>query len=454
MSEFNSEHAGYRWEMTFLNSDPKIAEFPAEPGWELCTDKAFAAQTPEAFAQWEECVENVSKTQTPAAEKQIDFGSELSDPEADKQMEPIGEPSEQGIVAAMQANRPKRRARREKTHYEDMSPFRKAAHVTAIGAAITSMAAPCSGDVSSPQLYSPPSVQYTDPKADTCPPGTTIGAFNVNGFGNNMIGVYSARQEQRFLPEQKDICFAGLVFGTDLDAPGNASVLHNYIEKNGLKKVIIFAFSLGGIATIDMLNEYHKQHPDSSVDFSVVFVSAPAEYNDLWDDQKSAVRAFSVGSLDTESVKLITYLSIVGQGDKNPISKQVTEDTNTAAANTPPRLLWEEALRILLGMSKSDMNVAAFGVYDNNDRVVKMPQAIQSTIDRSGLSFLQIISMQHTDHRMNNHAAAWWPANNDDYRGPFTTVIEASREEFRRRENVRILAQCAVRGKVLARVAC
>lgn len=451
MSEFGAEQAGLAWEMTFINSDPVFAQMPPGPDWELCTDAEFAPHIPDAFAQWKNIPSDSSKEEGTLDKKTLSFTGESTAPETDEQTENIVELSEEDVMRIMRTSRPKRRA---KTRYEDMSPFRKAAHVTAIGTAITVMAAPCVADVSTPQLYSPPSMQYADPKADSCPPGTTIGAFNVNGFGDNMIGVYSARQEQGFLANQKDVCFAGLIFGTDLDTPGNASVLYDYIEKNKLKKVIIFAFSFGGMATIDMLNEYKRQHPDSDVEFSIVFVSAPAEFDDLKDDQKGAVLAFSVGSLDTESVKVITYLSIIQQGDKDPMSKQVKDDTDVAAKNTPPRLIWQEALRILLGMSKSDMNVAAFAVFDLDDQVVKMPKAIQSTVERSGLSFIQIVPMKHTNHRMNNHAAAWWWENNDDYRGPFTTVIEASRKEFQRKENIRILAQCAARGRVVLNIAC
>jgi len=457
MSEFCPEQTDYAWEMTFLNSDPAIAELPPEPGWELCTDVEFASRMPEAFAQWEEHAENtrtkpdnyVKIGNAPGEEQTSSVASDT-----DNQADLIDELNEDDIVIAMQASRPNRRARRPKKRYEDMSPVRKAVHVAAIGTVVSTMVSPCVADVSTPELYSPPSVQYVDPNAKSCPPGTTIGGLNVNGFGDNMVGVFAARQEQGFLPEQKDICFAGLVFGTDFDTPGNASAMHEYIEKNKLKKVIIFAFSFGGMATIDMLNEYHQQHPDSDVEFSIVFVSAPADFDDLQDDQKGAVLAFSVGSLDTESVKWITYLSIIKQGDKDPMSKQVNDDTKVAAKDTPPRLIWQESLRILLGMSKSDMKVAAFGVFDYADQVVKMPQAIQSTIDRSGLSFIQVVSMTHKNKRMNNHAAAWWWEYNDDYKGPFTTVIEASRKEFERVDNDRSLALCTAMGKVFIRLAC
>ena len=461
MNEFHAEQEPSPWEAAVINPNPAIGQTPPAPGWELFSQERLAAEAPELLARWEENVERnfyapdgLITDEVETTSQHTDTTVEAPEGEDRRELPPAERIAAIGQIAIASPGQPNIGKHRAKKRYEDMSTLRKITHVVGIGTAITVMAIPCAGDTSSPELYSPPSFQYADIDAKSCPPGTTIGAFNVNGFGDNMIGVYSARQEQGFLPEQKDVCFAGLIFGTDLDAPGNASALHEYIDKNKLKKVIIFAFSFGGMATIDMLNEYHRQHPESDVDFSVVFVSAPADYDDLQDDQKSAVQAFSVGALDAGSVKLITYLSIVQQGDKNPISQQVTDDTNVAAANTPPRLIWEESLRILLGMSKSDMDVAAFAVFDYNDKVVKMPQAIQTIVDRSGLSFIQIVPMEHTDHRMNNHAAAWWPANNDDYRGPFTTVIEASRNEFKRKEAMRILAQCAVHGKVLVRVAC
>ena len=335
-----------------------------------------------------------------------------------------------------------------------MSTARKIAHKVRIGSLITAMVLPCTADVSSPQIYAPPSIQYADPAADRCPSDTTLGAFNLAGIGDNMIGVYSARQEAHFLSDQKDVCFAGLVYGTDLDNFGNTSILHDYVEKNNLKHVIIFAFSFGGIAAIDMLNEYHRQYPNSKVEFSVVFVSSPAEFDDLQPAQQNAVRALSIGSLDKASVKAITFLSIVKNGDKNPLSKQVNDDADVAANNTPARLLWEETLRLLLGMSKSDMDIATSVVYDVNDEIVNMPRAVKSIVQHTGIEYLRVVPMTHSDHLMNNHAAAWWIANNKDYREPFLAVINASRKEFERRDAIRYLAQCAVRGKVILRLAC
>ena len=451
MTEYNPEQNITAWETTSFSSSV-FSHTTQPPNWELCTAAELVEHAPDLYKQLQEPVSQKTTTQDDVVPIAPTIPSEAETPNSAIVEAPVI--AGNSLVDTASPKSHSRKGRREKTRYKDMSTPRKIAHNARIGSLITALILPCTADVSTPQLYSPPSLQYADEYATSCPTGTTIGALNMSGVGNNMIGTYSARQEANFLSDQKDICFAGLVYGTDLDNFGNVNVFHNFIEKNNLKRVIIFAFSFGGIATIDMLNEYQKQYPNSGVDIAVVFVSSPAEFDDLQPAQQSATKALSIAPLDTASVKTITYLSIVKNGDKDLLSEKVNHDADVAASNTPPRLLWEEMLRLIIGMSKSDMDIATFAVYDVNDEIINMRQAVESVPKHSGVQYLKIVPMTHSDHLMNNHAAAWWIANNKDYRKPFLTVIDASRKEFERKEYIRNLAQCAVHGRVILRLAC
>lgn len=455
-------HEAAWWEeLAVTNPNPAIGETPPLPGWELCTRETLQASQPDLLVQWEESTER--RYHTPDESITEEIAAEKTDPTSNNSFEKTDLCSdedalaaetvdERGIAAAVQVAA--RRKGRRKKRYEDMSRGRKAVHIAGLATSVTLMVAPCTADTSTPEQYTPPYLAYTDKNTTQCKPGTALGGLNVNGVGNNKISLYSAQQEEKIMPEQKDVCFAALIYGTDYDVPGNTSVLHEFVEKNKLDKVIIFAFSFGGMATIDMLNEYHRQYPESTTQFAIVYISAPGEFNDLQPDQKTAVRALSLTPLDAASMKWLTYFSIVGQGDKNPLGEDVTNDTEVAASDTPARLLWGQMIRLLFGMAESDMKVTTSMVYDPNDKVVVMQRAINTIVERSGLSFFQVVPMTHTDHRMNNHAAAWWQANNNDYRGPLLFVIEANKREFVRKETAQILAQCVTRGKVILRLAC
>jgi len=452
MSKNTPEREVHLWEATSFTSNFYPLDLQPPASWELSTAAELAEHSPGIY---EALTAHTSDEMPQKTVEAYVAPAACSDVETEGTSLPGALSAAPAASTHAEVSRTHhRKEKRQKPRYEELSTARKIARKVRIGSLIAALVLPCGSDVSSEELYAPPSLQYADPNADRCPPGTTIGAFNAAGLGDNMIGVYSARQEAHFLSDQKDLCFAGLVYGTDLDNFGNVNVFHDYIEKNNLKRVIIFAFSFGGIAMIDMLNEYHKQYPNSNVDVVVAFVSSPAEFDDLQPAQQNAVRALSIGPLDKASVKVITYLSIVKNGDKNLLSKQVNDDADVAASHTPARLVWEETLRLILGMNESDMDIATAVVYDVNDEIVNMPRAVESLVQHTGIEYLKVVPMTHSDHLMNNHAAAWWIANNKDYREPFLTVIDASRKEFARKDNVRKLAQCAVRGKVILRLAC
>lgn len=466
-NEFHNGREPSPWEATVINPSDNEQTSP-DSSWRFFSQERLAVDQPELLTQWEENVkstplvpENGGNNQAVAV-KAGSISTMTTVEKAEKQIETITSTDFIGSKTITkdsstkeEPNSRRHRNRREKKRYEDMSLPRKIAHTISIGTALSIMGLPCTGSATPPDEYESPSLQYADPYATGCAPGTTIGGFNIAGIGNNKISLHSVRQEEAMLhEEEKDICFAALIFGDGYDRAGNASVFHDYVEKNKLDKVIIFAFSFGGMAAIDMLNEYNRQYPNSAIQIALVYISSPGEFDDLQPEQQDMVKVLSLAPLDKTGIRWLTYFSIVGQGDKNPLSEQVTEDTTVASGDTPPRLLWEQSLRILLGISKSDMNVTTSIIYDPNDKVVNMPRAINSIVERTGLAFFQIVPMTHTDHRMENHAAVWWPANNNDYKEPLLRVIEANKREFDRKAIMSILTQCVVQSRTVPHLNC
>lgn len=328
---------------------------------------------------------------------------------------------------------------------ERIPSWKRARHIVAMGTVVTAFALPCVADTELKPSYEAPRGKIVN-VGEQCPDDSPLAFLNIGGLGNKEIGIYAAEQEQKIIGDKQGICYAGFSYGSEYDTPKNAVILHEMIEKNGWNNVVIFAHSFGGIATIDMLNEYHRQHPESQVEFSIVYFSSPAEVDDLWPDRQFSVDALSIVPLTQDIVQVMTYLSIVGQGDKGLFDPQVLHDTKDAADDTPAGLLGMEAIRMAFGMSESDMKVPMTLVIDLNDKVVNTARTVDSIPRRTGQPLEKVIYMSHKDPRMQSHAAMWWGPNNEDYRSALENIVEFSIKDFSSRALAKELARTVTRG--------
>lgn len=323
--------------------------------------------------------------------------------------------------------------------------WKKVRRSVAVGAAAMVLSTLCVSDTVVKPGYEPPRGQIVNVD-EKCPDNSQLTFLNVGGLGNKEIGIYAAEQEQNIIGDKHGICYAGFSYGSEYDTSKNAAVLHEMIEKNSWENVVVFAHSFGGIATIDMLNEYHRLYPYSQVEFSIAFFSSPAELDDLWPDRQFSVETLSIVPLTQDIVKVMTYLSIVGQGDKGLFDPQVLHDTNEAAKDTPAGLIGMEAVRIMFKMSRSDMKVPMTLVIDLNDEVVNTAKTIESIPRRTGQPLDQVIYMTHKDPRMESHAAMWWGPNNEDYRGSLEKIVDFSVKDFSARALAKERARVVTKG--------
>ena len=190
-----------------------------------------------------------------------------------------------GQLSPDSSEEPERMPLDEASSPEKSKTLKGVRKAVALGAAALALSMLCVSDTAPKPGYVAPSGTIVNVDG-VCPPNSPMAIVNMPGIGNEKIGEYAAGQEQNILGDGRGICYAGFSYGSEYDIPRNAAVLHDMIEKNGLKHVDVFAHSFGGIATIDMLNEYHRQHPESEVEFAIVFFSSPAELDDLWPDRR------------------------------------------------------------------------------------------------------------------------------------------------------------------------
>lgn len=269
-----------------------------------------------------------------------------------------------------------------------------------------------------------------------CPEDTDYAIYNVHGIGNNMVGVYASNATELIVDELKienqlnddTICYIGASFGTDYDIDKNADALYEKISDNQLKRVIVFAHSLGLITSVDMLNRLREKHPDDRTEFALVAFSSPGDADDVQPSQKVANTLFSKVNPNFLPIWPITYATILSQGDKWPLDQQVIHDTGVATSNTPPRLIVAESLRLLFGIDElrqglQDIPVTL--VTDRNDKVVDSERSVNTIQRRLGRK-VTVLSMTHSSVRMGNHAALWWWENKDDYKVPVKTALTTS----------------------------
>ena len=336
----------------------------------------------------------------------------------------------------------------QSTNNEQKTLWQRVRRRIALGAAVLTFTSPCIADAEKRPGFEGPSATIVNSGA-VCPTGSTQALYNEGGIGNNEIGLYAAVQEMAIFGEDNpELCFVGFSPGTQDEVGPNTSVLEQTIQTQGLTRIEMICQSYGLLSCVKQINEYFHRNPNSSVEFTLTLISSPGDESDLRPLRKFAVNALNVAPMTQELVQFVTYWSIVLQGDNNPVGGDVLENTNIAADDTPATLLAQQIKNLLQGVDKLDRRIPMFYIGDVNDQVVDTRRAVETIEQRTGQKFNEVIYMTHTDHRMENHAALWWPANNPDYKGPLTRVMNESQRISD--ENARIAEQVR---KAMARVA-
>ena len=312
------------------------------------------------------------------------------------------------------------------TTAEQKTLWQRARRKIALGAAVLTFTAPCIADSEKRPGFVAPSATIVNSGA-VCPPGSTQALYNEGGIGNNEIGLYAAVQEMVIFGDKNpDLCFVGFSSGSQDEVGPNTSVLEFTIKTQGLERVEMVCQSYGLLSCAKQINEYFRRNPGSKVEFTLTLISSPGDETDLRPLRQFAVNALNIGPISQEVIQFMTYWSIVGQGDQNPISEETLQNTNIAADDTPATLLAQQIQNLLQGVDKLERPIPMFYIGDTNDQVVDTTRAVQTIEQRTGQKFTDVIYMTHSDHRMENHAALWWPANNPDYEGPLTRVLAES----------------------------
>lgn len=289
-----------------------------------------------------------------------------------------------------------------------------------------------------------------------CPEESSFAILQFPGIGNTMVGVHASHQTEKIVEGDEatkeamgDVCYMGFVYGSEYNVQRNTDELHELIAKNNLRRVVIFAHSFGGMAVVDILNEYHRRWPDDTTEFALVLFSSPAEIDDLQLFSRISTEMLSRTQLGKGLVYSMTLGSILGQGDKSIIDGQVWQDSGVAASRTPPHTLQDQIKKLVdEGMNKlhEDLDIPVLVVFDTFDKIVNAERAIPSTERRIGRKII-FIAMHHTDHRMDNHAALWWDDNLRDYVPPVTISLEMTKEQLDKKAVAR-LAELATQGRV------
>lgn len=344
-----------------------------------------------------------------------------------------------GNIVYMERKRPEERPRERRTFFEIA---RKTGAAVVAGLALNYT---CTADVATPSDYGAPWTQIIN-KDGVCPEGSTFGIVNYQGLGNTLNGIYSAKQAAEIMQptqeeilqdikdniQREDICFMGSSYGTHYDVPKNAAELHDTIEKNHLDHMMIFAHSFSGIAAIDTLNEYHKQHPDSTVKFTLVFFSSPAEIDDLQPLQQTMTKTMNVLPVTDDFIQAYTFFSIMYKEQK--VDNDVLDNTNIASNDTPATLVDDEVERFQTGMGRlpEGMDVDMYYVGDKHDGVVNVPRAIETIERRTGQKLKGVYLTKDIDPNFENHSCLWRPEDNGAFTGIIHEIIGKYRQTHSR----------------------
>ncbi len=247
----------------------------------------------------------------------------------------------------------------------------------------------------------------------TCPEGSPLAILQIAGVGMTTVSDYAASVTEKILGAQFDECNAALRNGeVGYTATYYAELLHEFIEANQLKDVIIFAHSFGGITAVDILNIYFRLYPDSKVDFAIIFFSSPAGPQDLRAISWLGAEFHKHTPPSKILVKGETYGGMVSQGGINPFSEQTRIDANNNAAATPPILTKEQTTRLMEGMyeltPEARVHIKLFEfVGDEKDSVIRNEQAPWSIEEASGKPIDKIRHVNYQDNTMSHHAGLW-----------------------------------------------
>lgn len=296
----------------------------------------------------------------------------------------------------------------------------------AFAGALVTAALMLPSDVQQSTPYEPASLHIAHDN-NVCPPDSDFAVFHMAGVGMSSVGIYASHELKEILGEEIDECEAASKYGSEYSITNNAHVLHEFIVSSGLNTIVVFAHSFGGIAAIDMLNEYESLYPNSKINFAVVFVSSPGEVDDLHFGNWVGAHVLNVIPLTTEITWFITLGGILSQEGKEITDQTVYEDTDVCAKDAPPTLVKGEVNRFMGGMNALSGTIEApmILIGDEADSVVNMRRSARTIPRRVGRP-VKFVMMSHSDARLNNHADLWWRTNRDAYRRPVRIALADS----------------------------
>ncbi len=277
-----------------------------------------------------------------------------------------------------------------------------------------------------------------------CEPTDQFGIVQMGGVGMD-TAEFSAHVTKDIINTQFDACNAYAKYGSDYSPEANAFAFHKFIEVSGLKNIVVFAHSFGGIATVDMLDEYYKKYPESDVNTSIAFFSSPVGGEDLSPISWGTAQIVSL----SEAPKLLVYLFTLGgsvvQGQNSVLNEQTWADADANTEANPPRLLQQTTSRLLRGgmrpiasearpaLAKRQPTLIYIAV--DGDLTVK-DQAPESIEARLGRKMDKIINLPCEDSKLGCHADLWFSQFAERYRNAITNTIQTAsmKNDFRVRK--------------------
>ena len=284
--------------------------------------------------------------------------------------------------------------------------------------------------------YRPPSISILhDEYEDDCPPESQFAIMNVAGLGMTTTSEYAGRITKEIVGTQYDACHVALDYGTSYGISKNAEALGNFLQENKFDSVVVFAQSFGGIASVDMIDAYKHQYPNSKTKFMIVFISSPGGPESLQLGSWLGAQLHAAIPFKQEMVWLETYGLTLLQGGVNPFDGETLTNTTNNADETPSTLLYEQSNRMLKGMNKFSSEAAegdvefAFAA-DREDGVIKADQSVRDIERRLGRTIKNIEYLDYTNKKLNNHATLWWQSDMEIHRKVVLGSIAAAQKEF------------------------
>ena len=256
---------------------------------------------------------------------------------------------------------------------------------------------------------------------------------------------FSAHVTKDIIDTQFDACNAYAKYGSDYDPEANAFEFHRFVEESGLKDIIVFAHSFGGIATIDMMDEYYKKYPKSDVNVAIAFFSSPVGGEDLSPLSWWSAKFISELQIPKPVIYLLTLGGSVIQGKNSVLDEQTWTDADHNTEANPARLLQQTTSRLLHGGMRPIANEARpalakrkptlIYVAIEGDLTVK-EQAPESIETRLGRKMDKIINLPCEDSKLGCHADLWFSRFQKRYNGAIPDIIQTAsmKNDFRVRK--------------------